>query len=67
MSKLGAMNDARSPPAGMTRKQWRRALNQVDTARVSIKTATGILAERGGRAVDWQTLKTVLQAKKPKS
>lgn len=60
------MNDARTPPPGMTRKQWRRVLNEVDTARPSMKMATGILAQTGGRAVDRQTLKNVLPSKKPK-
>jgi hypothetical protein len=60
------MADARTPPPGMTRKQWRRLQNEIDTAKPPLKTATGILANEGGHAVNRQTLGHVLGSTKGK-
>lgn len=50
----------------MTRKQWRRLQNEIDTAKPPLKTATGILANEGGHAVNRQTLGHVLGSTKGK-
>lgn len=60
------MHEGKQPPPGMTRKQWRRLRNEMETARPGLRTASGILAEHGGRAVDRRTLSHVLPPKKRK-
>ena len=54
------MNDARTPPPGMSRKQWRRLQNEKDTAQPPLKTGLGIITDKGARAVNRQTLNQVL-------
>ena len=60
------MHEGKLPPPGMTRKQWRRLRNEMETAKPALKTASGVLAEQGGRAVNRQTLSHVLPPKKRK-
>lgn len=60
------MTYGRVPPPGMTAKQWRRLRSEMESAQPSLKTASGILAEKGGRAVNRQTLNHVRSPARPK-
>ena len=57
------MSDARTPPPGLTRKQWRRILNDKDTAQPALRTGLGIIAEQGAKAVNRQTRDVVKPGK----
>jgi hypothetical protein len=44
--------NARTPPAGMTRKQWRRLVNDRDTQQRPVKVASTVVIEDQRRPVD---------------
>ena len=48
----GTMMDARTPPPGYTRKQWRRQLNDRDTGQPPVKVASTVVIEEQRRPVD---------------
>ena len=44
--------NARTPPTGMTRKQWRRLVNDRDTQQRPVKVASTVVIEDQRRPVD---------------
>jgi hypothetical protein len=44
--------NARTPPAGMTRKHWRRLVNDRDTQQRPIKVASTVVIEEQRHPVD---------------
>jgi len=44
--------DARTPPTAMTRKQWRRLINDRDTQQRPVKVASTVVTEEQRRPVD---------------